>query len=60
MVRGGGYDEPVHQCSVVRTLPIGGDRPPLVRIGTRLPNLGFRCCDDLSPEEQRCVEDAPP
>jgi sulfatase modifying factor 1 len=42
VARGGGYDEPLQTCQ--RELVIPND--------TRAPSLGFRCCADLTPDEQ--------
>jgi formylglycine-generating enzyme required for sulfatase activity len=42
LVRGGGYDEPLQACVQETTL----------QNDTRLPSLGFRCCSDLTPDEE--------
>lgn len=42
LVRGGGYDDPLQACVEETTM----------QNDTRLPSLGFRCCDQLTPDEE--------
>jgi sulfatase modifying factor 1 len=42
LVRGGGYDAPLSTCDKELTIPND----------TRTPSLGFRCCADLTAEEE--------
>jgi formylglycine-generating enzyme required for sulfatase activity len=44
-IRGGGFDEPLQACSSDTTL----------RNDSRRSNLGFRCCSDLTPEEELSI-----
>ena len=47
LVRGGGYDAPLQACVEEATL----------QNDTRLPSLGFRCCADLTPDEELLISD---
>lgn len=49
LARGGGYDEPLETCQ--RELIIAND--------TRTPSLGFRCCADLTADEELRVKPIP-
>jgi formylglycine-generating enzyme required for sulfatase activity len=48
MVHGGGYDRELSSC---------GDEATIAS-DTREPSLGFRCCADLSREEEAVVANA--
>lgn len=45
LTRGGGYDDPLQACDAERN----------VSSDERRPALGFRCCKDLTPEEEILV-----
>jgi len=49
LVRGGGYDAPLQTCDL--ELTVSND--------TRTPSLGFRCCADLTPDEELLVKPIP-
>ncbi|HWA78093.1 MAG TPA: SUMF1/EgtB/PvdO family nonheme iron enzyme [Polyangiaceae bacterium] len=48
MTRGGGYDDELQSCDAEHT--ISSD--------SREPSVGFRCCADLTPEEDTLVENS--
>jgi sulfatase modifying factor 1 len=50
LIRGGGYDGPLKTC----------DSEANVKNDTRTPSVGFRCCADLTAEEQLLVSATPP
>ncbi len=50
MTRGGGYDMPLAPCDVEN----------IRSNDTRAPDLGFRCCADLTPAEQLSVSSGSP
>ena len=50
LTRGGGYDDPLRAC----------DAEANVMSDVRDPSLGFRCCADLTTEEELAVSATPP